>query len=130
MTDGPCTHDTYVHSYDEMRTLSVHQITAGQVSCNTCNMVHAFYECPSQPGMDKEAQKVYFHAKALEKRNSKHHQCINQIFAEYECSNGEEYNEDAPAARSMDTTDWTNEDWIDSNQEHLSWIFGKANTIQ
>jgi hypothetical protein len=65
--NGPCTHDMYVHSYNEMLTLAVHQVAVSQVNCNTCSSVHTFYECPSLPAMDNEAQKQLFRAKALEK---------------------------------------------------------------
>jgi mRNA deadenylase 3'-5' endonuclease subunit Ccr4 len=85
----------------------------GQVNCNACGMAHAFYECPSLPGMDKDAHHPYFHSKALEKHNSKHHQHVSQIHVDDECGDGEEYDEDAPAMQSMDTTNWTNEDWLD-----------------
>jgi hypothetical protein len=109
-----------VHSYDEMLMLAVHQVVVSQVSHNTRGVVHAFYECPSLPGVDKDAQKQYFCAKALEKCDSKCHQWVSQIHADGECSNGEECDGDAPAVRSMDTTNWTNEDWLD--YQSGAWI--------
>jgi hypothetical protein len=76
-------------------------------------MIHAFYECPTLPGMDKDAHRQYFRSKAFEKLNSKHHQYVNQIYADDECSDGEEYDKDTTAVQSMETTAWTNEDLLD-----------------
>jgi hypothetical protein len=106
----------------EMMVCAVHQVPAGQVNCNTCDTVHTFYECPSLPGMDREAQKQFFHTKALEKCNSKRNQYnVNQICDDDECSDRdrEEHHEDVPASRSTDTPNWGNQDWVDYQRGSL-----------
>jgi hypothetical protein len=64
--------------------------------------------------MIKEAQKLFFLAKALEKRNSKCTQYnVNQICADDSGSDQEEQDEDASTSRSTDTSNWTSADWLD-----------------
>jgi hypothetical protein len=81
--EEPHTHDTIVFGHEKMMVCAVNQVSIGQVNCNSCNTVHTFYQCPSLAGMDEEAQKAFFHAKPLEKCNSKRNQCrVNQIRAD------------------------------------------------
>jgi hypothetical protein len=112
--DGPCTHDTIVHSYEEMMMCTLHQVPSGQVNYNSCGSVHAFYECPSLPGMDKEAQKAFFRARALEKCNSKCTQCnMNQIRVDDKCSGSDQEDHEDFLASHDDMSNWTGEDWVD-----------------
>jgi hypothetical protein len=113
----PYSHDTIVFSYDDMMVCALNQVPTGQVNCNSCNAVHAFYKCPSRPGMDEEAQKAFFRARALEKCNSKCNQYkVDQIPAddEYNGSDQEDHEdcEDYLASHD-DMSNCTKEDWVD-----------------
>ena len=95
----------------------------GQVNCNSCGTVHTFYQCPSLAGMNSEAQKVYFHAQALEKHNAKRTQyMVDQVRADDEYSGSDqdvqEDQEDYSAAND-NMANWTREDWID----YPKWFF-------
>jgi hypothetical protein len=93
---------------------------------------------PITVGMNEEAKKVYFCARALEKRNAKRTQYkVDQVHADDEYSgndqDAQEDQEDYLVAND-DMTNWTREDWID--YQNGSFVpsprsdFGKVNTIQ
>ena len=72
--------------------------------------------------MGKEAQKAFFRARALEKRNSKrNHYNMNQICADDECSGSDrEDHEEVSTSRLDDMPNWTSEDWVD--YQNGSWV--------
>jgi hypothetical protein len=95
-----------------MTLCALNQVPNEMVKCNSCGATHAFYQCPSLTGMDKEAQKMYFRARALEKRNAKKLQYqVDQVCAEDDQDNQEDT--DDYLAANADMTNWTKEDWID-----------------
>jgi hypothetical protein len=71
--------------------------------------------------MDKEAQKAFFRARALEKHNSKCTQYkADQIRADDECSGSDqEDHEDFPASHD-NMSNWTSEDWV--NYQNGSFV--------
>jgi hypothetical protein len=112
--DGPYTHEILVHSYEDNMVCALNQVPSGQVNCNSCCLVHAFHKCLSLPGVDNEAQKAFFHARALEKRNSKCTQYkVDQIRADDECSGSNQEDHEDFSASHDNMSNWTSEDWVD-----------------
>jgi hypothetical protein len=112
--EEPYTHETIIYGHKEMMVCALGQVPTGQVNCNSCNAVHAFYKCISLAGMDEEAQKVFFRAKALEKRNQKRNQYrVDQIRTDDEHSGSDQDDHEGYSAANDDMTNWTREDWID-----------------
>jgi hypothetical protein len=108
------THETIVYSYEDMMMCALNQVPTGQVNRNSCNTIHAFCKCPSLPGMDEEAQKAFFRARALEKHNSKQNQYkVNQIPADDECSGSDQEDHEDYSATNNDMSNWTSKDWVD-----------------
>ena len=63
--------------------------------------------------MDEEEQKAYFRARALEKRQAKKTQYqVDQVYAEDDHVDQQEYDNDECAHVSDDVDDWTKEDWV------------------
>jgi hypothetical protein len=112
--EEPYTYETIVYSYEDMMVCALNEVPTGQVNCNSCNTVHAFYQCPSLAGMNEEAQKVYFHAKALEKHNAKRNQHkMDQIRVDDEYSGRDKEDHEDYSAANDDMSNRTREDWID-----------------
>jgi hypothetical protein len=108
----PETFETMLHGYEQMLIAALQQAPSGQVNCNSCGMIHPFYQCPSLEGMDVEAQKVYFRARAMEKNNAKKVQYqVNQVYVEDDQDDQDDT--DNYSAANTDMTNWTKEDWID-----------------
>ncbi len=94
--------------YNTMTICALHQAPSGIVNCNVCNTTHAFYQCPALSDMDEEAQKAYFQARALEKRQAKKTQYqVDQVSAEDDYTDQQEYDDD-----DCNMDNWKPEDWI------------------
>ena len=96
--------------YNTMIVCALHRAPSAMVNCNVCSTTHAFYQCPTLNDMDEEAQKAYFRARALEKRQAKKTQYqVDQVYAEDDQDDQDD--DDEYAGASDDMSNWTQEDW-------------------